>query len=84
MVTKGDRRSVGEGWTEGWGLACVHCGIWNDWSVGTVVSHRELDPVFCDHLYGKRKKKKKKKLGLRNVNLFVSEPISGRSFWHCS
>ena len=27
-------RSLGEGWTEGLGLAYAQCGIWNDWPIG--------------------------------------------------
>ena len=31
MVTKGDR------WGGGSGLACTHCGIWNDWLMGPAI-----------------------------------------------
>ena len=47
--------SGGEEWTGGLGLAYAHCGIWNDWSVGTCCrEQRPLYPIFFDNLYRKR------------------------------
>ena len=52
MVTKGDS-GWGEGWTGGLGLAYAHCGIWNNWPVGTCCVAQGFYPIFCDNLYGK-------------------------------
>ena len=52
MVTKGDS-GWGEGWTGGLGLAYAHCGIWNNWPVGTCCVAQGFYPTFCDNLYGK-------------------------------
>ena len=42
-------------WVGIWELAYAHYCIWNGWPMGDLsVAHRELYPIFCDHLYGKR------------------------------
>ena len=52
MSTKGDRS--GEGWTGGWGLAHAHQGIGITGYQGPAAEPRELRPMFCDNLCGKR------------------------------
>ena len=46
----------GEGWTRGLGLAYAHCvyGMTCPW--GPAIELRELYPIFCGNLYGKRLK----------------------------
>ena len=43
-----------EEWTGGLGLACVYSGMLNGWPVGYAVQHRELYPIFCGNLCGRR------------------------------
>ena len=56
MVTKGDR--WGGGWTGGLGLAYAHCGIWNDWLMGTCcIVQGTLPNVLWWSMWGKNLKK---------------------------
>ena len=41
MVTKGGGWGGGEEWTGGLGLAYAHCGIRNDWTMGTCYNSTE-------------------------------------------
>ena len=45
VVTKGG----GMDWDLG--LATAHFRLWNGWSAGPAVQHREIYALFCDHLY---------------------------------
>ena len=45
MVIKGDRQ-WGEGSTGDLRLAYAHCGIWNDWSMGTCCIAQRIPPNF--------------------------------------
>ena len=38
----------------GVGITYAHCGIRNDWLMGTCYIAQELYPIFCEHLDGKR------------------------------
>lgn len=54
-----NKKSDGEGWTGGLGVAYAHCGIGSDWSRGPAIQHRALYPMLCDSLHGKKKTLKK-------------------------
>ena len=53
VVTKGERGK--EGWTGGFGLEYASFSTWNEWPTRQAVWHRELYPIFCDNLCGKKK-----------------------------